>query len=267
MEIIGKVSRGSMMDQVYIPKNRTGFAIGNYVIIRPLEMERQKKQIENLYFYRIKGLEPIKLEIIQEVMRTVDKSLANYDNVFITGSFLDEGFHFNDIDILIVIGDKINQESIKTSIEKKTGVIVHILTLSNKDLRRGLETDPLYQMMLSKCVAKKRFVYKNKRAINYKLLDLHLLKSKNLINSFDILSGKEKYDLTRNMIAISLYLDKKKVSVESVNKEIKRALGVDSREIKENILDNKAFLKKYKSIYNKIFSAILRGIKNGSKQE
>ena len=67
---------------------------------------------------------------------------------------------------------------------------------------------------------KKRFVYKIKHKIDYKILDLHLLKSKLLIDNFDLLSGDEKYYLVRNLISISLYLQKKIVDKNRVDKEI-----------------------------------------------
>lgn len=253
------------MDQIYIPKNRTGFDIGNYVVIKPLETVREEKPLEKLYFYGVKNLEPIKLEIIHEVLTILNKYLDEYDNLILTGSFLEKGFHFNDLDILIVGNGKINREPIKEAIERKIGVKGHILTLSNKELAKGLETDPLYCVMLSKCVAKKRFLYKTKQTIDYKLLDLHLLKSKILLDNFDVLNGKEKYDLVRNVIAISLYLNENKVTVESVDAEIKRALGINVQEIKNNVLDKKEFLNRYKLIYDKTFSMILRGISHGSK--
>ena len=40
MEIIAKISRGSKMDQVYIPKNRGGFSIGSYVILKPIKIKK-----------------------------------------------------------------------------------------------------------------------------------------------------------------------------------------------------------------------------------
>jgi len=264
MEIIGKVSRGSKMDQVYITKNRVGFSIGNYVVVRPLE---KQKPIDKLHFYGVKELEPLKLEIVHEVMRIINKFPNNYKNVFVMGSFLDEGFYFNDIDVIIVTESKINQEPIKKDIKKKTGIKAHIINLSNNEFMRGLETDPLYQMMLSRCVAKKRFIYKTKQNLDYKLLDLHLFKSKALTDNFDVLSGSEKYDLVRNMIAINLYLEKNKISNESVNKEIKKSLGVGAQKIKQNMIGKKDFLNRYKLIYNRTFTKILNGIENGAKQK
>jgi len=253
------------MDQIYLPKNRAGFAIGNYVVIKSLE---KKKLVERLYFYGVKNLEPIKLEIVQEILNIIDQAFDTYENILITGSFLDEGFQFNDIDILIVTDYKLSIDMIRDIIKRKTGIMGHILVLSNKEFIRGLETDPLYQMILSRCISKKRFLYKTQNKIDYKLLDLHLLKSKVLIDNFDFLSGDEKYNLVRNMIAIYLYLDSKKVSNELVDKEIKKYFGLkDIKELKQNLIDKKDFLKKYKLIYYQTFSKILRGIESGAKQK
>lgn len=271
MEIVGKISKGSKMDQIYIPKNRSGFAIGNYVIIKPIESrqmgQEEKQGLEKLYFYGVKELEPIKLEILQEVMGIIEKGVENYENIIVTGSFLEQGFNFNDIDVLIIRNGEVDEKLIGKKIKEKIGMDGHVLSLKNEELIKGLETDPLYELMLSKCVAKKRFIYKNRKIIDYKLLDLHLLKSKVLIDNFDILSGKQKYDLVRNMVAIYLRLHKKKVNHESVNSEIKKSLGVDSREIKENIIDKKIFVKKYSAMYEKLFADILRGIESGAKQK
>lgn len=265
MEIIGRISKGSKMDQIYIQKNRSGFGIGNYVAIRPIE---EKKQTEKLYFYGIKHLEPVKLNIVNEIIGIISNNIENYDNVIITGSFLDRGFQFNDIDIIVLSEKNINTNKIENEAEKKIGIKSHILNLSNKSLASGIETDPLYRVMLSRCIARKRFVHKNGYKINYKLLDLHLLKSKTLIDNFDALTGKEKYDMTRNMMSICLYLEKKKVTKESVDNEIKRNFGLkDINEIKQNMVYKEDFLRKYRLIYGKTFSGILKGIKNGAEQK
>ena len=265
MHIVSKISKGSKMDQIYIPKNRVGFEIGNYVVIKILKEDDLEESAEKLCFYGIKGLEPIKLEIINEILKIIDRQIDNYENVIITGSFLEKGFSFNDVDVLIVAENNVKSERISEDIRNKIGVNGHILILSNKDLVLGLETDPLYRMMLSKCVAKKRFFYKTRQTISYKLLDLHLLKSKTLIDNFDLLSGKEKYDLTRNMMSIYLFLNGNNVTVDVVNNGIKKTFGVDVQEIKDNLLDKKSFIKKYKLIYDKSFALILKGIEHGSK--
>ncbi len=251
VELIGKVSKGSKMDQIYIPKNRESIPVGSYVVVKPLTTEKQEIKP---YFYNV-TIEPIKVEIIKNIMQTIDKNTDN-ENIIITGSFLERGFQFNDIDILI-IGGKIKEEIL----ENYLGIRVHIISITNNALIKGLETDPLYNLMLSRCVSKKRVIYNIKRKISYKLLDLHLLKSK--IDNFESLKGKEKYEIIRNIIAIKTFITKKEVSRAKVDSEINKLFGLE--EIKENLIDKNEFNKKYKKIYNETEKLIMEGIKNESK--
>jgi len=258
------------MDQIYISKNRTGLDIGDYVIIKPLEntiSPEKTKSLEKLYYYNIEKIEPLKLKLIKEIINLLEKN-TEPENIIITGSFLDKGFSFNDIDIIIIKEKEINKEQNQNYIEDKTGIKTHIIALSSKTLVQGLSSDPLYQMMLSKCISKKRIIYKTKNKINYKLLDLRLLKNKTLKDNFDFLNGNEKYYLIRNLIAISLYLEHKKITAQLINKKIKKAFNLkDTNQIKQNLLNKKDFLKKYNSIYNKTFNKIMESIKNDSKQK
>lgn len=263
MELISKISKGTRMDQVYIPKNRRGFDIGSYVIIKPIEVEMV---IERPFFYNIKDIEPIKVDIIMEILNNMDKITDKYENIIITGSFLDKGFNFGDIDMIIVSEDKLNNIQIKKSIEDVIKIKIHPIILNNKTLMEGLSIDPLYQMMLSKCISKKRLIYKIEHKMNYKILDIHLLKSKLLIDNFDYLNGIEKYYLTRNMIAIFLYIKHKKINNEIVDKEIEKLFNIKNiKEIKQNILNKNEFLRLYKKIYNDTFNKIMENIKNGTK--
>jgi len=256
MELISKVSKGSRMDQVYIPKKRSGLSIGSYVVIKPLETE---KQTDNPIFYGIESLEPVKLEIINAIFQEIDKAAYKYDNVIITGSFLDKGFNFNDIDIVLVTDEKVNTKYIEKLLTNRLGVCPHIILIDNKSLSKGMETDPLYNVMLSKCVSKKRLIYKIKRELKYKLLDLHLLKSKMLPENFDFLTGNEKYYLTRNMIAIKLFINGKRVTKDSTDQEIDRIFGKDSvKNLKLNMIEKGDFMKEYKKEYKKIFESIFK---------
>ena len=121
--------------------------------------------------------------------------------------------------------------------------------------------------MLSKYISKKRFIHNTKKQINYKILDLHLLKSKSLIINFDILNGNEKYYLIRNTIAILLFLDNKKITQESINKKIEKILDIKIQDIKHNLIEKSAFLKKYKKIHKQTLNKILKEIKNDTKQK
>ncbi|MBI5392852.1 hypothetical protein HZA96_03190 [Candidatus Woesearchaeota archaeon] len=267
MEIISKISKGSKMDQIYIPRNRYGMQIGSYVVIRPFIEQKIKKKP---YLYNISSIEPIKMKIIEELFDFVDRKINKYDNIIITGSFLDKGFTFNDIDIIVISDENVNTANMKKEVEKLLGIKADILSLDNRSLIAGLSTDPLYQTMLSKCVAKRRFIYKIQKKINYKLLDLHLLKSEIVIDNFDTLTGREKYYYTRNMIAIYLFLHFKKITRELIDNEIKRMFNIDDISlIKENLVNKKRFLYKYKNIYGCIFKRIMKRIRenasNGSK--
>lgn len=256
------------MDQIYIPKNHPGFHAGNYVAIRPLINEHIRK-VEKPVFYHIDSLSPVKLQIIYDIFSIIEKNNYDVENIIITGSFLDQGFKFNDIDILLISKQKENIARLKWVLEESLGIKVHIIQLSNGSLKKGLASDPLYKNMLSRCVSKKRIVFNIKRIINYQILDLHLLKSKSLIDNFDLFTGEEKYYLVKNMIAILLFLENKKISNDLIDKKIKETFHIDAEKIKQNLLDKPGFLKKYQEMYNRISNLIIKNeeVKNGSKQK
>lgn len=262
MEIISKISKGTKMDQVYIPKNRHGFSIGSYVLITPL---REPKETERPYFYNTL-IEPLKVQIIQQIFSVIEKYSNNYENIIITGSFLEKGFCFNDIDILLISEEKEETAAITQEIEEQFGMKAQIIVLCNKELLRGLSTDPLYEMMLSCCVAKKRFIYKTEREIHYKQLDLQLLKSKTLLDTFDLLDGNEKWYLVRNLVCIALFLGHKKITHDTVEHEAKHVFGVSPQEVKKNVLEKHLFLKKYKSYYQKTFMLIMKSIPHAKQK-
>lgn len=268
MEIISKISKGTRMDQVYLPKNRHGFTVGSYVMIVPVRAVSEA-DIEKPYFYNIPSLEPLKVKAVEEIFLVIDKHSNTYENIIITGSFLEKGFDFNDIDILLISEqeEEEDKEAIKKAIETETGIKTQLIIITNKQLLKGLATDPLYKMMLSRCVTKKRFIYKTEKEIDYKLLDLHLLKSKVIIDNFDLLDGNEKWYLVRNLICISLFLQDKKINKENVEKEIQEQFEIEGKKIKENMIEKKEFLAKYKEIYQKTFMLIMNAIKHGTKQK
>ena len=258
MVIVGRISKGTLMDQVYLPKERPlGFELGAHVVVKPLAEE---EEIKPLYF-NVSSLEPVKVMIIQRIFN----ELSGLDNIIITGSFLEKGFQFNDIDVILINGKKIGYNKIEKQLNKILGLNLHIIALDYSTLLKGLETDPLYQAMLSRYVAKKRLIFRYKNKANYKLLDLHLLKSKPLIENFDYLTGSQKYDMTRNLMAIFLFLNNRKISNAVIDNEIKKLLKEKADNIKQNIINKALFLKEYKGLYNKVFSRILEGVKNGYK--
>lgn len=264
-ELIAKISKGTKMDQIYLSKERISeFSIGNYVLIKPLsakspEIEEKQKEQLKLNFYNIKNIPEIKFRIAEEIFKNIQK-YSNQENIILTGSFLNDGFNFNDLDVIIIKEkkqQKNEEEILKSKLEEKFGVNFHILFLTNKELIEGLSSDPLYENMLSKCISLKKIVFNIKRKINPKILDLHLLKSKTLIENYDILNGKEKYYLTKNMLSILLFIEGKRISDETISKELKNSLNTNPKEIQENFLNKKEFIKVYKEIYEKTFNKIM----------
>ena len=262
MEIVAKISKGSKMDQIYIPKNRPGLSIGSYVRIQPLET---KQETTPYHFYHVPVLEPLKLQLIDQIVAIIDNAVSKYENLLFVGSFLEPGFSFHDIDILLITEERAPITFIQHKALHDLHVNLDLLVLDTKTLLRGLATDPLYQMMLSKCVSKKRFLYHAKKEINYKPLDLHLLQSKALLLNFDTLTGNQKYALARNMLAIQLFLQSKKITKEQVDKSLCVVFNLKTvQQLKDNVLDKKTFLATYKKVYDQLFQTILRGIKHGS---
>ena len=255
------------MDQIYIPKNRAGFEVGSYVSLRQIQERRESSA--PLFFYNISFLEPIKIRIINEIINSIRDIIENYENIIITGSFLEKGFNFNDIDVLLINNCEIDKSYFENLVESKTGMKIHLVSINSRELIVGLSTDPLYIAMLSKCVSIKRFVYRAKQKINYKLLDLHLLKSKVLKENFDFLTGREKYEIIRNAVSIALFLEREKISKSTVDRHIEKLFGKDMKtKIRENMIENKGdFLDRYWKFYKELSSKILEGIKNGSKQK
>src|SRR3989344_9678350 len=115
MEIIAKISRGSKMDQIYLPKNRFGLNPGSHVLVREISHEKEEK----LFYYNIKKIEKVKIIIIKEIFKLLNK--YNFDNVIICGSFLDQGFNFNDIDIILINESEIKLEPIKNELKENLG--------------------------------------------------------------------------------------------------------------------------------------------------
>jgi len=242
VELISKISKGTKMDQIYIPKTRESFQVGTYVVIKPLETQEQTiKPI----LYNIDYLEPIKVSIITEIFKNIDKQIKT-ENIIITGSFLDKGFKFNDIDVIIVSNSNISSTRIEEELRKNVGAKFHLIPIDNKTLTKGLSTDPLYISMLSRCVSKKRFIYRYRREVNYKLLDLQLLKSQQLIDNFDFSTGDEKYNYTRNLIAIKLFIENKEITMNNINGEISTLFENDALEDIKNNIPPEGFLKEYK---------------------
>ncbi|MBS3162709.1 hypothetical protein J4467_02190 [Candidatus Woesearchaeota archaeon] len=206
--LISKISRGSVMDQIYLSKNRKSLKVGSYVTIQ----EIKSPSIINPYYHNVSYIEPIKYNIIKSIFEFLEAE----ENVLVTGSFLEEGFSFEDLD-LIVFG---NVSGIQEFVKSNYGIDVHIIEINSNEFNKGINTDPLFQMIASKFIAKNRIILNINNQINYKLMDLALVKSELILTNYEISSGPEKYKLLRNAFAIKRFIENKQVSKEFIDKDI-----------------------------------------------
>jgi hypothetical protein len=252
--LTGKVSYGSAMDQIYIPKKRNCLPVGSLVLIE--EINPQLKI--NPYYHNLNYLEPIKDEIIKSIFHFMNSE----ENIIITGSFLEPGFQFEDIDI-IVFG---NALGLKEFVLSNFGIHAHIIQIRKNDFLKGINTDPLYQMVISKFISRERFIFEINNEYNFKLLDLALVKSELLITNFEITSGQEKYKLLRNTFAIKRFLEHKEISKDFLEKDIENYFSKGFlKDFQKNLISLKDFRKKFEKLYEGISSQIMDGIKEQEK--
>ena len=243
------------MDQIYLPKQRSGLPVGSYVSIRLVLKDRIAfKPI----FYGVKKIEPIKMEIVKKVFSLIE-GIVECSNIIVTGSFIKQGFGFRDLDVLVVYsGEKVNEKEIAQKIKEQIGAKAHVIFLTDKELSIGAARDPLYLAMINRCIARNRFTYHlQKRIIHPQLLDVHLLKSKVVFYSFDFMSGNDLYYAVRNIVAISLFL-KGRISAELIGKEIENIFSISEEDIRRKAFKKTSFLKKYQRFYNTTFKEILK---------
>lgn len=261
--LIKKISKGSRFNQIYLQKNEGfGFEPGKSVIITPLDDIIAKEP--EIFEYNVK-LGSLKREIVKLVFKIVD-SCGHYDNIIVTGSFLDEGFDFKDIDIIIINPVNLEKDRLKNSIEQNTGIYPHIILIDSESFNKGIKRDPLFRLMTDRYVSIKRAIIRKDREINYRLMDIYLLKNKNLIEGYDLFSINQRKKLLRDFISIKLFSENKEVTIKNIEKEINRLFG---RDIIESLFyygnneEKYKFIAKLKKEFNKLEKHLL---KNASKQ-
>jgi len=261
-ELIKKISKGARFNQIYLQKNEgIGFEPGKSVVISPLENRISKEPA--IFEYNVK-LESLKREIAKLVFKVTD-NYGYYDNIIITGSFLDEGFNFEDIDIIIINPVNMEKDRLKDSIRQNTGINPHLILIDSESFNKGIKRDPLFRLMVDRYVSARRAIFRKDREINYKLLDIYLLKNKNLIEGYDLFSIRQRKKLLRDFISIKLFSENKEVTIKSIEKEINMLFGKD---IIENLFyygnneEKHKFISKLKKEFNKLEKHILENYEN-----
>ena len=98
-------------------------------------------------------------------------------------------------------------QDIQNKIENEIGISAHLIISDYHALIKGINSDPLFELMMSRYVSMKRWLIKKKRMPDYRKLDIYLLRSKNFDKNFDYLDNRQKYEFIRNLIAIKLFIE------------------------------------------------------------
>lgn len=260
--LIKKISKGTRFNQIYLQKNEIGFEPGKNVVISAFD-DLLERNI-SIFEYNIK-LNSIKREIIKTIFKLIDDS-CSYKNIIITGSFLEAGFNFEDIDIIIINPQKLDKDKLNGSITHAIGVKPHLILIDSQSFNKGIKRDPLFRLMVDRYVSVKRAIFNQSREINYKLLDAYLLKNKNLIDGFDLFNIKQRKKLLRDFISIKLFVENKEVTINNIEKEEVKIFGKDIIEklfYYGAISSKREFISKLRKEFNKLEKRIL---KNVSKQ-
>jgi hypothetical protein len=255
-KIIKKISKGSRFNQIYLKKNEgIEFQPGKAVIIKSVLEEPES----NIFEYRV-TLSNIKKQIVKSIFGIIDDN-CSYDNILITGSFLEKGFNFNDIDIIII--NPKNTDKVKELITENIGIKPHLILIDSKSLNKGIKRDPLFRLMIDRYVSIKRTLFRRDKEIDYKLIDIYLVRNKNLIDGFDLLNIGQRKKMLRDFVGLKLFAENKEITIKGIEKETERIFGKDIIEKLFYYADSKAkeaFMVKLKKEFSYLEKEVLKNV-------
>ena len=260
--IIRKISKGTRFNQIYLQKNELGFEPGRVVLITSLQEAVLQKPL--IFEHNIK-LSGLKRKIVEDIFSFLNKkSMA--ENIIVSGSFINEGYNFGDVDIILLTEQRIEEKVLEKELESKIEIKVHLIIMPKESFTRGLKRDPLFRLMAERFVSSKKIAITKDIEINYRLLDAHLAREKNLVDGFELLSIKQRLKMLRSIVAIKLFVEKKEICYRNIDKETERLFG---KELLEKLFYygsmelKKKFISKLEKEFEKIQEKV---IQNAAKQ-
>ena len=171
-----KVSKGSMFNQVYIPKEyEKMLEPGDVVEIRLIE-----KKAAFLSYGKDLVLSDYKKNLIKDIFAFLSKT-QKPENILVVGSFLTKVIGYNDIDIILIKEDKtdtnIEKELINTFNQR-----FHLLIYSNNELISLIKKCPVTRTMLSNYVSYKQPDFSNEKLIDEKYLKFLLMMPEDILS-------------------------------------------------------------------------------------
>jgi len=256
MGFVGKVSKGSVFNQIYIPKNlRWEFEAGSLVEVKLLE--------KRLHYSRKFAISEFKEKLIKEIFSFLES--FGVKQIIIAGSFLKEKIDYRDIDLLLVVdrrGEKFENVVYKKLIEK-LNLKFHLLFFDEESFIKLQESCPLTRSMLYYSISNKK-IEKRGRKIDENHIKFLLMMPEDLLKIK--VNTRVFYDSLRRLVAIEKFLSSKEEDPSEINKDLKDELGVLYKEIRDNeIIEEAGIVRLRKIIQNKILK-IRKMIKYGQEK-
>jgi len=254
------VSKGSRFNQIYVPKDmENSIEVGDEVEVRLV-----RKCVRLHYSKGLKKLSEFKENLIKEIFYFLNE-VANFDLVFVVGSFLTEKISYNDIDIVLITQKKENiEESIYNKLIEKFNLRFHIISIEEKKFYHLLKICPLTKAMFSKFICNKIITIEDERLIDKNHLKFLLMMPEDLL--VIKLNSRTFFDNLRRLITIERFLKNESLDIVLINEELKKLISNSlyskikyNEEIENNSID---FLKRIiKAKLEKIKGLIQNGKK------
>lgn len=243
---VGKVSKGSKFNQIYIPNDfKETIEAGDTVEVKLLK-KKQNLFLSNNDFF----LSDFKKKLIKDIFSELNR-YKNIHTAFVIGSFLSEIVDFNDIDI-ILISDKTDESKIYHELTVKFNQKFHIISYKEDQLKQLLKICPLTISMFTNFISDKKVDLRQKTYINKKHLKFLLMMPEDLLKIE--MQSKVYFDNLRRLIVIERFLENKSLDIQSISNNLKKEIQIELyNKIKQNERINDDELKLIRKIIkNKI---------------
>ncbi|MBI4438764.1 hypothetical protein HY640_02440 [Candidatus Woesearchaeota archaeon] len=214
------VSRGTRFSQIYVPKSMHG-------LIEPgdeVEVRLVRKGVRLHYSKGLQKLSEFKEGLIRDVFSFLEKTV-NPVSIFVVGSFLREKTGYNDIDLVLLFGEKKPSEKlVNYCLSEKFNLKFHLLFLDKGHFDRLLKMCPLTRTMFTSFVSSHKAEVPRETYVDRKHIRFLLMMPHDLL---EIRLGSRPYfDSLRRLITIERFLKNKSLDASEINREMKALMNL-----------------------------------------
>jgi len=219
-----RVSKGSVFNQVYIPKEmEDSIDVGDEVEVRLIS-----KKINLVYSDKRIKLSEFKIKLIKDVFSFLS-AYKIVKEAYFAGSFLTELVDYNDIDILLVVDSDKRKDMIKAENEiysnliEKFNLRFHSILIPKEKFEYLLKTCPMTNSMFSLYVSNGRLIKTPKRVLDRDHIEYLLMMPEDIIKT--MVPSKVFLDNVLRVISIKRFLEGASLNKKEMDEEIKKMLG------------------------------------------